>query len=149
MNKTRLFFVLLLLCFVSVGCGMPRTQVTGKVVFDDGSPLTAGEIRGKSDAVEIRGKIGSDGSFELFETKPGDGVPSGITYTIWISNTDERIPSKEKIRDPEGNMISGEDTFVSRIDNEYKSSQKTPLTLTLERGVKISNIDFTVKKPSW
>lgn len=145
---TRLFFTLLsVVLLICIGCGGPRAQVTGKVVFDDGSPVTVGDIRGKAEDVEVRGSIGADGSFSFFEVKPGDGIPAGLTYTVWLVNTNERVPSTEKVRDDEGNMVPKRDQFVSRISDEFKGPTKSPLSLQVPKGTKSLTADFTVKKP--
>ena len=85
---TYCLLALLLICCVA-GCEV-RTPVTGKVTFPDGSPLTIGEVRGYADGTHIRADIGKDGSFELYEVKPGDLVPAGKTYEITIVNAEER-----------------------------------------------------------
>ena len=79
---------------VQAGCGREAHQVSGRVQYNDGTPITGGlriirfEPTDDSTA-KIRkaasGRIGEDGSFELHTRKPGDGVYAGkyaVTFTI-------------------------------------------------------------------
>ena len=91
-SKIKFFLSALLVCCIVAGCGEVRTQVTGKVTYPDGSPVTVGEVRGYGDGSHIRSDIGADGSFELFEVKPGDRVPAGKTYGISIVNAEIAEP---------------------------------------------------------
>jgi hypothetical protein len=77
------------------GCESRTTyQVTGRVQYKDGSPITGGArvIRlepADDTTAKIRkgasGTIDEDGSFEMFTRKPGDGVIAGqyvVTFTV-------------------------------------------------------------------
>jgi hypothetical protein len=77
------------------GCGGRTTyQVTGRVQYNDGSPITGGvrviRLEPTDDTTaEIRkvasGTIAPDGTFEMFTRKPGDGVIAGkywVTFTV-------------------------------------------------------------------
>jgi hypothetical protein len=66
------------------GCGQPK--VTGTVKFDDGTPLTSGGIMFTHLPYQASGAIKSDGSYEIYELKPGDGVRPG-TYQVTVSAT--------------------------------------------------------------
>lgn len=71
------------------GCGTRRYPVSGRVTFPDGTPLTAGkvvfegEVGGKT--VMARGAIQPDGSYQLFVSEPGDGVPAGKYRALVLS----------------------------------------------------------------
>jgi hypothetical protein len=64
----------------AAGCG-GRYDVTGKVVYEDGSPVPAGtvlaEARVDGKLVALQGNIEPDGSFTLGGLKPGDGALPG------------------------------------------------------------------------
>jgi hypothetical protein len=94
----------LAVCLVSlIGCGGRTThQVTGRVQYTDGSPITGGVrvIRlepAEDSTAEIRkvasGIIGQDGSFEMFMRKPGDGVFPG-KYKVTFSVMDKPMGGK-------------------------------------------------------
>lgn len=85
------------------GCGKsnPVAQVSGKVVFKNGTMPPAGvrvvRLEPTADSnMAVRkgasGRIGDDGSFEIFTRKPGDGVHYGtyaVTFAFWKSVTDQ------------------------------------------------------------
>ena len=74
--------VMLVAC---AGCG-GRVQVSGKVTFSDGTPLTYGTINFANDTTMCKGQIESDGTYKMRTFKPGDGVPKG-TYKVYITDT--------------------------------------------------------------
>jgi len=70
------------------GCGRPKYEVTGIVVYDDGTPYPGGgivameaDIDGKR--VMARGAIGPDGRFILASQRPEDGAFAG-TYRVRV-----------------------------------------------------------------
>ena len=70
------------------GCSS-KHAVSGKVVFDDGTPFvnTGMVIFEKTEdgvSVMARGDIQTDGTFKLSTSKPGDGVPAGI-YRVCVA----------------------------------------------------------------
>ena len=64
------------------GCGS-KVSVSGKVAFDDGSPLTTGEVRFETANFVSSGKIQSDGTYRLGTTSDKDGIPKG-TYGVTV-----------------------------------------------------------------
>lgn len=79
-TAARFVFVFLsvLTCF---GCG--HVGITGKVVFDDGTPLETGQIRMIGPDGLARAKIESDGSFRVVSVSGRKGVPRGV-YKVAI-----------------------------------------------------------------
>jgi hypothetical protein len=67
-----------------LGCGHPK--VTGTVKFDDGTLLTSGDVAFINLPYQATGAIKSNGSYEIYELKPGDGVRPG-TYQVTVSAT--------------------------------------------------------------
>jgi hypothetical protein len=69
------------------GCGASGS-VTGRVTFEDGSPLDAGTISCETQVgdkvVMARADIKRDGTFELGVKRPGDGIPPG-TYRVAVA----------------------------------------------------------------
>jgi len=58
-----------------------------KSVSKTAPPLTIGEIWALSgDGIRVKGFVRGDGSYVLFEAMPGDGIPAGRQYKIWIAN---------------------------------------------------------------
>ena len=114
--------LVLLLSEVLVGCGsqvpFEYVPVTGKVTYEDGSPITAGQLQfesltppqGNLRPRPASAAINSDGSFNSVTSyKPGDGL----------------IPGKHKVAfifadDAQGNPL---------VPNEYMSMATTSLVI--------------------
>lgn len=126
-NWKLLIIVATLASTPMVGCNSrpASAQVKGKVLYKDGSVPKGGvcvvrfEPAGDTTA-EIRkgatGNIGSDGSFEMFTRKPGDGVFLGkyaVTFAVWKGP-----------RDPE-----------SLILEKYTNSATSPYTITVDGDI--------------
>jgi hypothetical protein len=86
MRYIIIIFATILLVLIT-GCSQ-KTQVSGKVTFEDGSPLTAGEVRFESSGFLASGKIQSDGTYRLGSTANADGIPKG-SYKVSIFAMDE------------------------------------------------------------
>lgn len=87
---------LALLC----GCGQPKYQVDGKVVFTDGKPAYQGTLVHFTTADGLRGGIavvtGTEGKFRdvTFESQ-GDGLPTG-EYKVSVTPPDPRqVPPEQ------------------------------------------------------
>ncbi len=136
---------LALCCAVLVGCGA-RAQVSGKVLYEDGSPVSKGKVSGESeDGIRISAPIGADGAYSLYELAPGDGVPAGKTYKLWITGVNEVKPSGEKMRDPDLGTVDVMVT-IPLIHSDFTSPQFTKLTLKVPGGGSIDH-EIKVKKP--
>jgi len=72
------------------GCGS-NTVVTGRVTFEDGAPLTVGEVILDDGRSMGRGTIKPDGSFIIGFRTARDGIPAG-TYRVAIYNSDTGGP---------------------------------------------------------
>jgi hypothetical protein len=63
------------------GCGDARYAVHGRVVYEDGTPLTEGLVVGEmaegDRRVMARGNVNSDGTFSWGTERPGDGAAPG------------------------------------------------------------------------
>jgi len=149
-NKIIGIFTLTLCCVLLIGCGSGRAQVSGQVNFEDGSPLTIGEIWAVSgDGIRVKGFVKGDGSYTLFETMSGDGIPAGRQYKIWIANAIRSIPSTQMIQDetPGGGMISAPPTMIPLIPADFSNPDSTPLTLDIPKGNSTMTHDIIIQKP--
>jgi hypothetical protein len=108
------------------GKGLGMVHVRGKVTYKDGSAPKGGAraIRfepAQDTTAEVRkaaaGEIGTDGSFEMFTKRPGDGVIPGkynVTFTV----------------------VKGSHDPVSLIQEKYTVSATTPYKdVTIDRDV--------------
>ena len=135
--------VLLLICCVVAGCEV-RAPVTGKVTFPDGSPLTIGEVRGYGDSTHIRANLGEDGSFELYEVKPGDRVPAGKTYEITIVNAETR--GKTPVLRP-GEIPSAPPAIIPLVNQKFANAATSGLKLEVPKSAKPIEYNIEVTKP--
>ncbi|MDR0869938.1 MAG: hypothetical protein LBN39_04015 [Planctomycetaceae bacterium] len=100
---TSVGFVLVLVMLLA-GCG-GKAQVTGKVTFDDGAPLTNGEVRFEAGNYLATGKIQSDGSYRLSSVGENDGVVNG-SYKVSVVAMEEivtdpnKLPAEQKAAKP-------------------------------------------------
>jgi hypothetical protein len=108
---------------IHVGCtSRSAYQVSGRVQYKDGSPITGGSRvihlePAANTTAQIRkmatGEITSDGSFTMYTRKPGDGVIPGI-YVITFSVLDKPMGGK------------------SLIPAKYSSAADSPLSITVD-----------------
>ena len=63
------------------GCGSDRYPVSGRVTYDDGSPLTEGTVIAQmgegAKSVSVQGRIDSTGRFSWGTERPADGAKPG------------------------------------------------------------------------
>ncbi|MFO0897509.1 MAG: hypothetical protein U0836_08810 [Pirellulales bacterium] len=122
------------------GCGKSEGMlpVTGSVKFEDGS-VPKGEASGYVEFAPVAGTAASKGAtgiidketgeFELYTTKPGDGVlPGSYSVTLRVNAT---YPPKQ-------------DGSSSVVPLEYTTSEKTPLTAEVDAGH--TRFDFKIPK---
>jgi len=66
-----------------MGCGS-NVQVTGKVIFEDGTPLTVGRVCFQTETMFADGPLQEDGTYRLGSQGENTGLPKG-TYQVYIS----------------------------------------------------------------
>jgi hypothetical protein len=118
--------------FCVIGCGLTNNNspVSGKVTFEDGTPITSGEVifaLAGSDSYFAKGKIGSDGTYSLKEQVVGKesnkiGCKKG-DFQVYITGTSDTVINKNKT------------TTTHKIDQNYASQSKTPLKASVPDGV--------------
>jgi hypothetical protein len=127
MKNYFILFIFVLPLILTCGCGQPK--VTGTVKFDDGTPLTSGGVTFTQLPYQATGAIKSNGSYEMFELKSGDGVRPG-TYQVTVSATT-------------GGGSDGE-PLVHLVDPKFENPSTSGLTCEV-KGNTVFNI--TVTKP--
>ncbi|MDO5552359.1 MAG: hypothetical protein Q4G68_01230 [Planctomycetia bacterium] len=115
------------------GCGN-NMRVSGKVTFDDGSPLTTGTVLFQGEKTTARGQLEKDGTFTLGATKENDGLPRGETYSVCIIGANEPLPTK-----------GGMNMALPLIADKYTSFEKSGLTFVADGKTKEMN--FVVERP--
>ena len=114
------------------GCGK-NVRVTGKVTFEDGSPLTTGTVIFHSGATESKAPIEKDGSYAVGTLKSNDGLPRG-TYQIYITGA-AHFPGIS----PKGAPLG---PVVQLIDSKFTSPDTSGLTCEV-KGSMTYNIKVT------
>jgi hypothetical protein len=102
------------------GCGGETFfPVSGKVVYKDGTPVSAGLVifEPVSQKISARGEIQADGSFQLGTRKDNDGALEG-DYKVLIAPPP--LPEEGKRR-------------RSPVHPKYQSLESTPLKFTVTR----------------
>ncbi|MDR1486238.1 MAG: hypothetical protein LBT09_15655 [Planctomycetaceae bacterium] len=127
-------FSLISLLFV-IGCGLPTSPVSGKVTFEDGTPLTSGEVvfaLNNTEEYFAKGKINSDGTYSLAEHVIGKASgKSGCRhgeFTVFIGGTSTTA------------IVDNKTITTHAIDENYTRRDKTPLNTKVPNG----NYDFKV-----
>lgn len=129
---------LLLLLLPAMGCGSGRYPVTGRVAYEDGSPVEGGtviaeaEVNGKP--VGVQGNIGIDGTFSWGANKPGDGAMPG-QYRVLV------VP----VALGDSELAEGKRPAVSGKYGKYETSG---LTFEVKREKNVFNITVTKPAPS-
>ena len=152
-TKTKTFYslpALMLACCFAVGCGDVRAPVSGKVTFQDGSPLTLGEVRGyDGEDSFIRGWIEKDGTFELYEMKPGDGVPAGKTYGITVTNAIEAVGQGQHAQAGGGAPPrAGIEEVRHHVHLRFGQAEGSGLELVVPKSAAPIEFNITVEKPN-
>jgi len=117
------------------GCNSGRYPVTGRVVYEDGSPLTEGSVVGESTdggaPVMARGSVGSDGRFEWGTERPGDGARPGSYKVIVVPRA---------LGDAE--LAKGEQPAV---DGKFTKYETSGITFDVKAGK--NELNITVSRP--
>ena len=121
--------------FSIAGCGS-KVSVSGKVTFDDGSPLTTGEVRFETTNFVSSGKIQSDGTYRLGTTSEKDGIPKGsYGVTVHAMGQPELTPGMRTEHVPPPKSL---------IDTKFGSTSTSGLTCEVKGS---TTFNITVRKP--
>jgi hypothetical protein len=126
----------LLLLFVAVGCKQ-GSRVSGKVTFEDGSPVPRGTVMFSGEKTSFQGAI-KNGTYAVGVTRDSQKIPLG-KYKVWLANT----PRIETVYDKHGNATTAQVTFAA-VMPEFASNKNTPLEADITSGGSLT-YDITVK----
>lgn len=134
-NVRRLRVLVPLLALLAVGCASGRYPVSGRVTYEDGSPVESGTVIGETTVdgrpVSVQGNIEKDGSFEWGFARAGDGAPPG-PYKVLV------VP--RALGDAE--LAAGMRPAVSGKYTKFESSG-----LTFEVKPQKNEFNITVSRP--
>ena len=137
---TRLFFSLLIvsfLCFCATGCSN-GTRVSGKVTFDDGSPLTVGTVVFETEILQFTGDIQKDGTYRMSADGGKSGIPNG-SYKVAIANAFEGTGEFVEIaRD------TLQETMRPLVNAKFQQTSLSDLTCEVNGA---TTFDITVTRP--
>ncbi|MCF0233467.1 MAG: hypothetical protein HUK22_00650 [Thermoguttaceae bacterium] len=143
--RPNAFFLAALLAAVAlstVGCG-EMAQVTGRVTFPDGKPLTRGQVIFTDDYYMARSDLDKNGEYRLHTLRRNDGIRKGH-YRVYFAGTlgfaeDEGAEEEQSL---DASMV----LFSVRplIDLQYASPNTSGFEVDVKRR---SKFDFTVYKP--
>lgn len=108
MKRNILFSVTVLLCLVTFGCDNGKVPLSGRITFDDGTPIQRGTVVFCNDSFQqARGDIDSNGRYQVGFLRDNDGMPPG-NYRIYVAvipkssvDSDESVDIPAKYCDPE------------------------------------------------
>jgi hypothetical protein len=152
MRFSKRFSVILFaaVCFLSViGCSN-NVPLRGRVLDQEGNPITVGMVNFVSDKGLSRAKIQPDGSYTVGTLKQSDGLPPG-TYKVYVTNAEVPLAPKEPPKGPQRLDAAGQPIlpmmFNTRklVATKYTTESATPLTC--EVPVKGNRFDVIVEKP--
>jgi len=142
----KLKLTALLILLFCVGCGK-NVPLRGKVLDQDGNPITIGMVNFSSEKGLSRAKIQSDGSYRVGTLKETDGLPPGI-YKVYVSGAEvpiESPPSQGPQQlDSMGQPVKRPPAFRRLLATPYTTEATTPLTC--EVPVKGNRYDVIVEK---
>ena len=140
-SRLRLLVPLCLL--FAAGCGAGRYPVSGRVTYEDGSPVTDGTVICESAVdgkpVAVQGSIGKDGYYELGADKPGDGaLPGSYKVLVMPRALNETELAEGKQPDIDGKYgkyeSSGLKLEVKPQKNEFNITVSRPKPKPKEKG---------------
>jgi hypothetical protein len=128
---------LAILISLAAGCNSGRYSVTGKVTYEDGSPLTAGTVIGEATIagkpVGLQGNVEKDGTFSLGSAAPGDGaVPGDYRFVVMPVPLGDQEMSEGKL---------------PAVDGKYTKFSSSGITLQVKEESNVLNITVTRPKP--
>ena len=137
----------LLLVLAAVGCS-DHARVTGKVAFQDGSPLAAGEVVFEQETFQAIGKINSDGTYIMGSYGVADGLPPG-TYKVYITGavSSEAIQTASKELGADGKYAKTTipvPVFTKLVHQKYERPETSGLVCDVKKSMKY---DIKVEPP--
>jgi hypothetical protein len=137
MKKIILFFLFsLILC---LGCSQ-NIKISGHVKFDDGEPVSFGEVCFETAQNTFLGRLDPNGYYTVGNTKDGRGIPPD-DYTVYLSGTSlvQTVPGK-------GNSDVVVMVEKQRVHPKHTHPNSDALKFTVKKDGK-KTFDFTVERP--
>jgi hypothetical protein len=117
------------------GCGGGRYAVHGRVVYEDGSPVTEGIVIGEKAEgdrrVKAQGSVKSDGTFSWGTLSPGDGAEPGKYRVVVVPRA---------VGEKEASL-----GVLPAIDRKFSNPQTSGIDFEVKPGR--NELDITVTRP--
>jgi len=140
--KFKLLTFLILVIFAGCSKNVP---LSGKVLDEDGNPITVGTVFFSSEQGLSRARIQSDGSYAVGTLKDTDGLPPG-KYKIYVTGAEVGLaPTGPPLVDSMGQEIPPMGGARKLVATKYTTEANTPLILDVP--VKGNQYDVRVEKP--
>ena len=142
----RKVFSFCVLCFcllILTGCS-GRVKFSGRVTYEDGTPLTIGDVYFTNETYMAHGSIDKDGYYYLTSYNPGDGIVPG-DYQVYITNTllfGE--PEEEEQEDTGTGKLPNLMPPVATVDPVFADPDANGLKCTIKGS---GTYDITVYRP--
>ena len=136
-NGRRPLTMLAALAFLAgvAGCGGGRYAVHGRVVYEDGSPVTEGIVIGEmaegDRRVKAQGSVKSDGTFSWGTLVPGDGAEPGKYRVVVVPRA---VGEKEASQG-----------VLPAVDRKFSNPQTSGIDFEVKPGK--NELNITVSKP--
>ena len=141
--KLKIILTLLILA-LCVGCGK-NVPLKGKVLDEDGNPITAGTVNFVSDKGLSRAKIQPDGSYTVGTLKETDGLPPG-KYKIYVTGAEVAVAPSGPVRlDVMGQPMQQLAGYKKLVATKFTTEADTPLTCEIPAPG--NRYDVVVEKP--
>ena len=131
--------VALLILAGAAGCGSGRHPVSGRVVYEDGSPVEEGSVVGETGEgkakVMAQGNIQPDGSFQWGTAKPGDGAAPGKYRVVVLPRALGDAETAQGMQPAVDAKYTKYDTSGITIDVK-EGKNELPITVTKPKGKK-------------
>jgi hypothetical protein len=123
-----------LLLALASGCGSGRATVTGRVTYEDGTPVEAGTVIGEAvvdgKPTGVQGNIARDGTFSWGSARPGEGaLPGNYRVVVMPRALGDSELAEGKVPDVDSKFTKYE---TSGITFEVKPG-KNDLAITVTR----------------
>ncbi|MDR1959130.1 MAG: carboxypeptidase-like regulatory domain-containing protein [Planctomycetaceae bacterium] len=129
----RIFLLFTALIMIS-GCG-DNIHQSGKVVFEDGSPVPCGDVCFINDTYQASGTILPDGTFTMGSTQAENGLKPG-TYKVVISGSQKVVGEDPREK--------GAPLIEYLVEDKYTDPDRTPLNVEVKK--RNTNLVFKVGK---
>src|SRR6516165_9929344 len=136
-NARRRLTMLAALAFLVgvAGCGGGRYPVHGRVVYEDGSPLTEGIVIGEraegDRRVKAQGSVKKDGTFSWGTLTPGDGAEPGKYRVVVVPRA---VGEKEASQG-----------VLPAVERKFSNPQTSGIDFEVKPGR--NELDITVTRP--